>query len=71
MGTGQNEAPAPVPKLLPSSAITPFLITEILKTTSFPDLQSMLANPLHSQLQRSLIYAAIRERRELESGRFV
>jgi hypothetical protein len=62
--------PAIVKKALPPEAITPFLISEILKVTSFSDLQSMLSNPIHSALQRSLIYQAIKERRDLEANRF-
>jgi DNA-binding XRE family transcriptional regulator len=62
--------PLPEKKLLPVSANTPFLITEILKITSLEDLVSMLSNPAHSPLQQSLIYQAVKERRNLVANRF-
>jgi transcriptional regulator with XRE-family HTH domain len=56
---------APPPKSLPMSANTPFLVGEILKLTSFEDLQSMLGNPALSPLQHSLVFTEIKTRRTL------
>jgi DNA-binding XRE family transcriptional regulator len=57
--------PAPEKKTLPASANTPFLITEILKVTSFEDCLALLSNPAHTPLQRSLIFAEIKTRRAI------
>jgi hypothetical protein len=62
-------APVPKPKGLPASADTPYLINELLKTVSLPDLISMLGNPEISDLQRSCVYMAIKEIRAIEAGR--
>jgi hypothetical protein len=63
-------APPVVLKALPTSADTPYKVTEILKLTPIDDLLSMLSNPVHTDLQQSLIYAAVQERRAIERGRF-
>ena len=57
-----------VPKTLPASANTVFLISEILKKTNLEDLLSMLGNPALSNLQRSCVYNFIREIRAAECG---
>jgi len=57
--------PAPEKKTLPASANTPFLISEILKITSFEDCLALLSNPAHTPLQRSLFFAEIKTRRAI------
>jgi DNA-binding XRE family transcriptional regulator len=58
---------APPPKSLPVSADTPVLIQKILDVTALdPDLLSMLSNPVHSPLQRSMIYSEVKKRRAIE-----
>ena len=62
-------APPVIAKALPTSANTPFLITEILKVTNFEDLVSMLGNTAHSEMQKALIYSEVKARRDLVGNR--
>lgn len=62
-----EERHAPPPKSLPASADTPVLIQKILDVTVLdPDLLSMLSNPVHTPLQRSMIYSEVKKRRAIE-----
>jgi hypothetical protein len=60
-----EQTTAPIPKQLPVSADTPFKVEEILKLTNLEDLVSMLSNPVHSQLQKAMLYVEIKARRAL------
>jgi hypothetical protein len=66
----ENRGPAekaPVKKALPPEANTPVLVQRIIDVTPLvPDLLSMLANPVHSPMQRAVIYAEVKKRRALE-----
>jgi hypothetical protein len=49
------------------SADTPVKIQAILDDIVLdPDLLSMLSNPVHSPLQRSMIYSEVKKRRAIE-----
>jgi hypothetical protein len=62
--------PATPKKALPPEANTPVLAQLILDKTVFDDLLSMLDNPVHSSMQRAVIYAEIKKRRSIEGNRF-
>ena len=57
--------PPPPPVKIPESKNTPFLISEVLKTMSFPDVLSALGNPENSALQRALCYSEAQSRRAI------
>ncbi len=62
----EANVPAIVRKTWPKTGVdTPFKITEFLKTAPFLDLLDYLADPTSSKLQRSLVYTAVKERRDL------
>jgi transcriptional regulator with XRE-family HTH domain len=62
-------ATPPPPKRLPESADTPTKIQAILDVTVLdPDLLSMLGNPVHTSLQRSMIFAQVKAVRTLTEG---
>jgi hypothetical protein len=70
-------APTPMPvsfpatprKALPPEANTPVLVQRILDVTALDDLLSMLGNPIHTPLQRTLIYEEVKKVRSLAAGR--
>jgi transcriptional regulator with XRE-family HTH domain len=69
-----NKTPMPASpetpkKALPATADTPFKITEILKLENLDSLLLLLANPVHTPLQRSLIYGEVKARRSLVERR--
>jgi transcriptional regulator with XRE-family HTH domain len=69
-----NKTPMPASpetpkKALPVTADTPFKITEILKLENLDSLLLLLANPVHTPLQKSLIYQEVKARRNLVASR--
>jgi hypothetical protein len=66
--TPMPASPATPKKALPATADTPFKITEILKLENLDSLLLLLANPVHTPLQKSLIYHEVKARRNLVAG---